>query len=84
MLFTRESVVFFHAPGSIILCVCRKCDELEAKLAQLGEAARQNAGEDNLKAELVTALSSGSITQENKPDAAVSAHDVLCWAEDVK
>ena len=69
----------------LTLGACRKCDELEAKLAQLGELASQNANEGSLKADLVAALSSGSVAQEQKSGvASVSAHDVLCWAEDVK
>lgn len=45
--------------------VCRKCDELEAKLEQLGALAQQDVRTDGLKTEIVEALTVN--TMEEKP-----------------
>ena len=65
----------------------RKCDELEAKLEQLGILAQQDSAGDAIRTELFETLS-GDLTGLHKEGSAANAmpvttQDVLTWAEEI-
>ena len=63
----------------------RKCDELEAKLEQLGVLAQQESSSDTDKTGLLVSLpeSIPAVSSKSTTSANVTQHDVLSWAEEV-